>query len=158
MIRLLSIFLISIISSNIFGQTEMKKPENYKFNVYYMDDSSVVFNNRLKFSSVQVPLLIEIFKKADKLDAYCKTHVDIIVEKLIDSINKYEFIYKFNPSNKLSAIAINTINESPAYINNFNKMSFVDYLIKYRDDYYIKIKAYNDKVNEVEVTLDAIMQ
>ena len=139
-----------MISSNIWSQV-INKPDNHKFGVYYMNDSSVVFNtNGLKFSSNDIPMITEIFKKADRLDVYCKTHVYILVEKLIDSVGNYKFTYQYNPENKLSAVSIYQDNEKHnIYIYNFNKMNFVDYLLKHRDEYYIKLNVYNIRLYDL---------
>ena len=149
--------MILVVSTNLWSQV-ITKPENSKFSIYYMDDKSISISSKdLRFPSTDIPKLMDIFTKADKLDMYCRTHVNIDVEKIIDSVGVYKFTYKFNPLRKLSAIAIYQNEPCNTYIYNFNKMSFVDYLGKFRDDYYVRLKTYNDEVNRVEVTLNAIM-
>ena len=155
--RLLFIFVTLMMSVNIWSQV-IKQPDNHKYGVYYMNDSSVVFNtDGLKFSVDDIPSLISIFIMADKLNNYCQTHVNIEVKKLIDSIGDYKFIYGYNPDSKLSAIAIYQHEPCNIYIYNFNKIKFLDYLLKYRNEYYTSLKMYNDELNKIEVILNAIM-
>jgi len=156
------IFFLLIISTNLFGQVkqEITKPVDHKFGVYYLDDQSVMFNtNGLIFSGGDIPQLIEIFKTADSLNKFCRTNVDIQVNILIDTLDGYQFIFGYNPSNKFSAIGINWKN-TPCniYVYNFNGMTFISYLTIYRIEYYCKLEIYNYKVDEAKNKLDLIVR
>jgi hypothetical protein len=156
------IFLVLIISTNLFGQIkqEITKPVDHKFGVYYLDDQSVMFNtNGLVFNNGDIPQLTEIFKTADRLNNFCRANVDIQVSILIDSINGYQFMFGYNPSNKFSAIGINWKNKPcNMYIHNFNGMTFTSYLTIYRTEYYCKLEIYNYKVAEAKNKLALIVR
>ena len=160
--RNILIFLLLTISINLFGQIkqEVVKPINHKFGVYYLDDQSIMFNtNGLVFNGEDISQLTEIFKTADSLNSFCRANIDIQVNILIDTLNGYQFIFGYNPSNKFSAIGINWKNKPcNIYIHNFNGMTFISYLTIYRTEYYCKLEIYNYKVAEAKNKLDLIVR
>lgn len=167
--KTVSILLALIISASLTVQVtgqvtgqvrqEIKKPDNKKYGVYYLDDQSVMFNtNGLTFDSGNVPKLIEIFETADKLNEFCRANVDIQVNKLIDTLCGYQFVFGYNPSNKLSAIAIQRENKPcNIYVHNFRGMKFTSYLTVHRTEYYAKLETYKFKVQQTENKLDSII-
>ena len=160
--RNILIFLLLTISINLFGQIkqEVVKPINHKFGVYYLDDQSIMFNtNGLVFNGGDISQLTEIFKTADSLNSFCRANIDIQVNILIDTLNGYQFIFGYNPSNKFSAIGINWKNKPcNIYIHNFNGMTFISYLTISRTEYYCKLEIYNYKVAEAKNKLDLIVR
>jgi len=104
--------------------------------------------NKPQFTVAQIPQLIKIFETADKLYVYCSDNVvKLEFKKQIGKIGNFVF-YFIGGSRNYGHIFIQEVGEDiyDSVIFREANETYVEYLTKYRDDYYRKVQAYDAKL------------
>jgi hypothetical protein len=105
------------------------------------------------------------FEKADILAHYCRINSKTDLTKSLGVYKDFEFIYmfKYNSTGGTSMLDIiylnNTYSSYPIHINfvQVDKNKFIDYLTTYRDKYYKDLKIYNDKLHNINKSVDSLI-
>lgn len=154
----LLVILALILSTNLFGQNRViSEPDRKGCNgLYYEKDSTILLysdNKCIKISQKQLPELIKIFEKADKLSEYCQHNAEVNIKRDIDIIynGKYGDIFTFEFDYSGSSILVKGI-----FISVY-KCKFIEVLTTKRDNYYRELASYYQKQNTLQKELNEIV-
>lgn len=132
---IVGLFITTVMYSQNFS-------ENYNNGVYYNDDMSINIGS-INFTVDEIPILIEIFERADKIYQDGKNN-KIDIHRFFYRYNDYNFTFKLYYSYLFSSIIITNALEKSDFCEKIYKTegeSFVKILTIDRDNYYKKYSS-----------------